>query len=249
MYVDWSIELGVDDPVLDFPWSGEACASDNASTLRYYDLKADPGLIDQLPEAQSSSELRKFLMRVNAAGFPLQSAKCDHWLTQEISEEEEIFDAPCKYACYVDLLFTSAEKQLSFAGHEEFAARLCDLLKGAPEMPASAEVIVRRCFYAAGETSANVGKNVDSNTGSRQEQAASEKNTAERPNVGPQSEQQGADQNLSPKHGSDSPAVGFYFTVYVSGFGETEAQSRQQWSIALTLVQHALVQSSKSLNL
>jgi hypothetical protein len=211
MYVDWSVELGADDPVLEFPWSrseetrqeeicpesvSEMHSSGKADALRYYDLKTDPTLVDHLPEAQSSSELRKFLLRVNAAGFPLQSAKCDHWFTQEISEEEEIFAAPCKFACYVDILFTAAERQLSFADHEDYAAKLCDLLKSAPEMPASAEIMVRRCFYAN-----------------------------------------------HPDHD------GYYFTVYISGFGETEAQSRQRWSIALTLVQHALVQSVKSLNL
>jgi hypothetical protein len=223
MYVDWSVELGADDPVLDLPWSGEVSSAGYDSTLRYYDLKADPGLIDHLPEAQSSSELRKFLLRVNAAGFPLQSAKCDHWFTEEISEEEEIFGAPCKYGSYVDLLFTSAEKQLSFADHEEFAAKLCALLKGAPEIKASAEVMVRRCFYTVGAASANVAKDVQEDF---QKDAAGD--TAG--NAGSREE----------------PSSGYYFTVYVSGFGETEAQSRKQWSIALTLVQHALVQSCKS---
>jgi hypothetical protein len=209
MYVDWSVELGADDPVLDFPWScpedtrqeeiapgsaSEIRSPGKAAKLRYYDLRADPSLVDLLPEAQSSSELRKFLLRMNAAGFPLQSAKSDHWFAQEISEEEEIFGAPCKFASYVDLLFTAAERQLSFADHEDYAAKLCDLLKSTPEMPASAEIMVRRCFYAN-----------------------------------------------HPDHD------GYYFTVYVSGFGETEAQSRQRWSIALTLVQHALVQLAKPL--
>lgn len=211
MYVDWSVELGADDPVLEFPWGGgeetspEEIAPESASempspgkagTPRYYDLSADPNLVRHLPEAQSSTELRKFLLRMNAAGSPLQSAKCDHWFTQEISEEEEIFGSTCKFASYVDLLFTAAERQLVFADHEDYATRLCDLLKGAPEMPASAEIMVRRCFYAD-----------------------------------------------HPDHD------GYYFTVYVSGFGETEAQARQRWSIALTLVQHALVQSIKALNL
>jgi hypothetical protein len=180
MYVDWAVELGADDPVLDFPWASQ-------DGLRYYDLKSDPALIDDLPEAQSSGELRKFLLRLNAVGFPLQTAKCDHWFTGEISEEEQIFGATAKYGSYVDLLFVDSQRQLSFGDHEEFAAKLCDLLKSAPEMPASAELMVRRCFY------------------------------------GP------------------DPVNGYYFTLYVSGFGETETQAHQQWSIAFTLVQHGLV--------
>lgn len=196
MHVDWMVELGADDPVLDFPW---ASPNDAGSTVRYYDLKADPAMIDHLLEAQSSPELRKFLLRVNAPGFPLQSAKCDHWFTNEISEEEEIFGA-CKFGSYVDILFTKGEKQLSFADHEEFAAQLTSLLKRGPEMPAQVELMVRRCFY------------------------------------------------LDPSNATSSPASGFYITVYVSGFGETEVQSRQQWSIALTLLQHGLVQSAKAIS-
>src|ERR1700760_3359052 len=113
MYVDWSVELGAGGPVRAFPWSrpeetskgeiapesaSEMPSSGIADALCYYDLKADPSLVDQLPEARSSGELREFLLRVNAGGFPLQSAKCDHWFTQEISAEEEIFAAPCKFA-------------------------------------------------------------------------------------------------------------------------------------------------------
>lgn len=201
MVVDWSVELGSDDPVLDFPWTdnGVLDAEGASSTLRFYDLKSDPSLIDQIPEAQSSPELRKFLLRVNAAGFLLQTAKCDHWFTHEISEEEEIHALPCKYGCYVDLLFVEAEHQLSFAHHEEFAGRACALLKRGPEMPGQVELIIRRCFYQ---------------------------------------------KVLSATEGG--PAEGCYFTLYVSGFGEDEAQARQQWSIALTLVQHGLVQSGSA---
>ncbi len=36
---------------------------------------------------------------------------------------------------------------------------------------------------------------------------------------------------------------GFCITAYASGFGENKAEARQRWSIALTLLQHALVQA------
>ena len=80
MYVDWSVELGAEDPVLAFPWSrpeetskgeiapesaSEMPSSGIADALCYYDLKADPSLVDQLPEARSSGELRKFLLPVD----------------------------------------------------------------------------------------------------------------------------------------------------------------------------------------
>ena len=167
-----------------------------AGTLRYYDLRADPNLVDHLPEAQSSSELRKFLLRMNAAGFPLTVGQMRPLVySRDIGRRRNLWrdraSLPATWIFYSLL----AERQLVFADHEDYAARLCDLLKGAPEMPASAEIMVRRCFYAD-----------------------------------------------HPDHD------GYYFTVYVSGFGETEAQARQRWSIALTLVQHALVQSVEGLS-
>lgn len=40
----------------------------------------------------------------------------------------------------------------------------------------------------------------------------------------------------------DESDHGFCITVYVSGYGNDEAEARLRWSIALTLLQHALVQ-------
>jgi len=37
---------------------------------------------------------------------------------------------------------------------------------------------------------------------------------------------------------------GFYFTVYVSGYGDDEARARQNWEIGLKLVAHATLQLS-----
>jgi hypothetical protein len=37
---------------------------------------------------------------------------------------------------------------------------------------------------------------------------------------------------------------GYYFTVYVSGYGEDEQDARQAWGIALRLVGHAILQMS-----
>jgi hypothetical protein len=190
MHADFSVELGREDPALELPWSSDDGAS------RYYDLKRHPDLVLQIPEAANSFELSAFLTRINAVGFPLQTAKCDAWYTQELSAEEEIFGASGKFVTYVDLVFASAPPRLLLETHEALAKNLCALLQRAPEIPATAELIIRRCYY-------------------------------------------------HPDDNPDESSSGFCITTYVSGFGEDESEARQRWSIALTLLQHALVQVAR----
>src|SRR5581483_12014696 len=75
-----------------------------------------------------------------------ETAKCDVWTSREITPEEEIFGADCKFSSYVDLLF-SDERRYSFADHEQLARAAVALLAKVPEVPASAELIIRRCYY------------------------------------------------------------------------------------------------------
>src|SRR6266853_871471 len=141
MQVDYSVELGRDDPALELPWSSEDVA------LRYLDLKQHPELLHQIPEASAFPELSAFLSRINMSGFPLQTAKCDAWHSREILPEEEIYGAECKFISYVDLVFADQAARLSFEKHEELAQALCRLLKRAPDIAASVEFAIRRCYY------------------------------------------------------------------------------------------------------
>jgi hypothetical protein len=190
MQADFAVELGRDDPALELPWSSDDGAS------RYRDLKRHPDLVLQIAEAANAPELSAFLTRINAAGFPLQTAKCDIWQSSEISPEEEIFGAARKFASYVDLVFAAEDPRLSLEKHEALAKNLCALLQRAPEMAASVELVIRRCYYR-------------------------------------------------PENNPAESMTGFCITTYVSGFGEDEAEARQRWSIALTLLQHALVQVAR----
>jgi hypothetical protein len=190
MQVDYSVELGREDPALELPWQSEDGAR------RYYDLKQHPELVLQIPEAASSPELSGFLTRINAPEFPLQSAKCDCWYSEEITAEEEIFGEPGKFVSYVDLVFAGNAPRLSLENHEALSRRLCELLKRAPEMASSVELVIRRCYYHAVNT-------------------------------------------------PDESTTGFCITAYVAGFGDDEAEARRRWSIALTLLQHALVQAAR----
>ena len=140
MQVDFSVELGGDDPTLEIPWSSPD------GVIGYRDLKVDPGALDEIPEAADYPELREFLAGSNAPGSKLESAKCDVWSSTEIHPEEEIFGEPCKFASYIDLFFSDPQVRNSFARNEQFLRELTASLSSAPEIPASAEFVLRRCF-------------------------------------------------------------------------------------------------------
>jgi hypothetical protein len=186
MDADFSIELGREDPVLDFPWS------DPEGKLRYSDLKRQPELLPDVQEAKKFPELAEFLRSVNSAISVVESAKCDAWSTSDLAPEEEIFGASHKFVSYVDLVFSRTDHRESFSFHEHFAKRLVELLRRTPETPSAVEVNVRRCRF----------------------------------------------------HGSDEVQEGHYFTVYVTGYGQDEAQARQNWAIGMRLTAHAVLQLS-----
>src|SRR5208282_2606238 len=146
MDADFSIELGREDPALDFPWT------DPAGKLAYLDLKRCPELMAKIEEAEKFPELGEFLRAMNSACSMVETAKCDAWATMELSAEEEIYDATHRFASYVDVVFSKIDVRLSssrqsLSAHEQFASNLVELLRRAPETPSSAEVCVRRCYY------------------------------------------------------------------------------------------------------
>ncbi len=141
MDADFSIELGREDPALDFPWT------DPAGKFAYLDLKRGPELMARIEEAEKFSELGEFLRAMNSARSMVETAKCDAWATRELSAEEEIYVATHKFASYVDAVFSKIDVRLSLSAHEQFARNLVELLRRAPEAASSAEVCVRRCYF------------------------------------------------------------------------------------------------------
>jgi hypothetical protein len=156
MDADFSIELGREDPVLDFPWK------DLAGKLAYVDLKRRPELIARIEEAEEFPELKEFLRVMNSARSMVETAKCDAWATTELSTEEEVYDASHKFVSYVDVVFSNIDVRESslrqsslrepslresLLAHEQFARKLVELLRRVPETPSAAEVCVRRCYF------------------------------------------------------------------------------------------------------
>ena len=148
MHADYSIELGPDDDVLEIPWS-----SPNGS-LRYYDLRLHPELIDEIPEAVVNPALKEFLVAMN--GYSAwSSAKCDVWFSEELNPEEDIYGGSCKFGSYVDLVLADVPRvvpddRLSFEAHERLLKKLVQMVEKTPEIPASTEFILRRCYVHRG---------------------------------------------------------------------------------------------------
>ena len=142
MDADFSIELGADDAALEIPWNSAD------GKLQYLDLKRQPELLASLPEGRERPELWRFLATVNSAKSEFASAKCDAWLTGEQNAEDEVYGKALKMACYVDLFFTDA-RRYSFEEHERLVRGWAERLRQRPEFAASAEFIVRRCYFRA----------------------------------------------------------------------------------------------------
>jgi hypothetical protein len=146
MDADYSVELGADDDVLDFPWSAPE------HNLHYYDLKNQPDLLLYISEAAEYQELGRYLATANSPASALLTAKCDVWTEDELSEAEAIYEAKTKLACYVDHLFAGSETsgedhRFSFERHERFAQRIVELLSLVPPVSAAVEAVIRRCYY------------------------------------------------------------------------------------------------------
>ncbi len=141
MQADSTVELDAQSDRLEVPWS----AADGR--VRYYDLRRQPELLLNIEEARHHRELGEFLAAVNSQASILETAKCDAWASDEISEEERIYGAPWKFGSYVDLIFSDDGHRVSLERHQELADDASRLLRRAPEIPAAAEFVIRRCFF------------------------------------------------------------------------------------------------------
>jgi hypothetical protein len=141
LQADTSVELEADSDRLEVPWASPD------GRARYYDLRRQPELLLNIEEARQNRALGEFLVAVNSQASILETAKCDAWVSSEISEEERIYGAPWKFGSYVDLIFSEEGARLSLERHQELAESASRLLQRAPEIPAAAEFIVRRCSY------------------------------------------------------------------------------------------------------
>jgi hypothetical protein len=142
MDADWSVELGRDDPALDFPWCSPG------GSRRYIDLRQSPELLSEIPEARCP-ELAQCLIALNATTSPWQTVKCDVWPDDELGAGELIYDARFKFCSYVDLIARNAPARFSFERHEYFVKSAARQFSDDDEQPISCELTVRRCWFRA----------------------------------------------------------------------------------------------------
>ena len=148
MDADFSVELGADDPTLDFPWEAPG------ASLRFYSLKDHPEYLELIEEAQKFPPLHEFLKALNSDLSFFETAKCDVWVETELSESEDIYDGRLKYVSYVDLVCSGIQKPLrtDFRTHETFSSRTVELLSHAPVENVAVELVVRRCYFRDGSS-------------------------------------------------------------------------------------------------
>jgi hypothetical protein len=149
LQADFNIELGADDHALELPWvspDGE---------VHYFDLRNQPELLLEITEANHNRDLAEFLSVLNQPNSIVQTAKCDTWLSNELDAEDEIFGSPWKFGSYIDMVFVDRARQTDLAEHEQFAATLKNLLAKVPDFAASADFVLRRCYYHRPEHSAD----------------------------------------------------------------------------------------------
>lgn len=142
MDADWSVELGADDPALEFPWSSPD------GIQQFVDLSLQPEAIVALPEVAQYPELTKVLSVMNGTLSPWLTAKCDVWADEDLGEAEEIYDAHLKVCSYLDLVRRNESERFSFEQHETWVKSAASSLQTVgTDDPIACEFIVRRCWY------------------------------------------------------------------------------------------------------
>ncbi|MGA3373154.1 MAG: hypothetical protein ABSC48_15475 [Terracidiphilus sp.] len=140
MEADWEFEVGGNAPEIEAYWPG------------FVDLRLAPERARDLPEAGQFPALAQALSKLNAAGSPVWTTKCDFWpqLAPDEFDSGEL-DAASDFAahamgCYIDLLARSEKQWALPDAVEAECKRLCGLLRAVPLRCCRADFVVRRAL-------------------------------------------------------------------------------------------------------
>jgi hypothetical protein len=147
MEADWEVEIGPGAPIIDASWSGFA------------DLRREPALARQLPEADILPCLADALVRLNSARSSgrMWTAKCDVW---HVAKEDAIdpyelnatpAEAASAWACYIDLLPVSDLQWRDIRDPEtntplaavEWCKSVCERLHSATQRCCRVDLVIR----------------------------------------------------------------------------------------------------------
>jgi hypothetical protein len=143
MEADWEFEIGGDAPVIDACWPG------------LVDLRRNPKLAWNLPEAAQLPGLAEALARLNAAGSPVWTSKCDLWQLSEADafDPDELNALPgCNahaIGCYIDLIPRNNRQWAVPAIAANACKDLCSLLQTIPLNCCRVDLVIRRAFLTA----------------------------------------------------------------------------------------------------
>jgi hypothetical protein len=155
---DYSVELGPKAPALEVPWT------DPEGRVQYVELRSvsgsgtDHGVardvergVERIPEARQFPALRRFLVDVNSPQSPWQTVKCDVW-RGEAEPEENLYNEGFSQGSYVDVVLVEQAARLrgELGVHERLAKELAQMLEADEALDATAEIVVRRCYFHRG---------------------------------------------------------------------------------------------------
>jgi hypothetical protein len=143
MDADWSVELGHDDPALEFPWA----SPDGLQS--YVDLSKDLSGLSRIVEAVRYPALQSLLIAINGrlTNSGWLSVKCDAWIDNQVSQYEGPEPVQWRMASYVDVIRRDVADRFSFERHEAWLKAVAQRLRHYPEAPYSCELVMRRCYY------------------------------------------------------------------------------------------------------
>lgn len=142
MEADWEFEVGGDAPVIEAHWPG------------FVDLQISPERTSHLPETVQCPGLAEALTKLNAAGSPVWTSKCDFWphLKTDEFDPGELDAEPGSLThvmgCYIDLLPRSSRLWARPAMAADRCGQVCSLLHGVPVNCCRADLVIRLALIA-----------------------------------------------------------------------------------------------------
>jgi hypothetical protein len=145
MEADWEVEIGGEAPVMEAQWTG------------FVDLRIAPEQVAELSEVRVLPALGEALVRLNAAGSPVWTSKCDFWpeLEPDAVDADEL-DAPPGSAahatgCYIDVYSKESRRWMLTEEIVQWCKGLCARLRDVPLRCCRVDFVVRRALVASAE--------------------------------------------------------------------------------------------------